>query len=258
MSTAVSTTTATTTGAGAVTAVVTGSSSGIGLDVARGFLAQGANVVLNGRDPERLAKAAALLGQPDRVAEVVGGIGSAATGEALVRAAVERFGRVDVLVNNAGTFAAKPFTEVTEDELDGFLTGNLKGTYLTTQAVVRQLRRQGGGGSVVNIGTVLVEHAVGGFPASAPLVSKGGVHALTVSLAAELAADRIRVNLVAPGIIRTPLHEGSEVDAYGGLALLDRVGEVSEITDAVLYLAGAAFTTGHVLRVDGGYVTGRA
>jgi NAD(P)-dependent dehydrogenase (short-subunit alcohol dehydrogenase family) len=175
-----------------------------------------------------------------------------------VRTAVERFGRVDVLVNNAGTFAAKPFTEVTEEELDGFLTGNLKGTYLTTQAVVGQLRRQGGGGSIVNIGTVLVEHAIAGFPCSAPIVSKGAIHALTVSLSAELAADGIRVNLVAPGIVRTPLHEGSDVDAYGGLALLNRVGEVSEIAEAVHYLATAGFVTGHVLRVDGGYVTGRA
>jgi NAD(P)-dependent dehydrogenase (short-subunit alcohol dehydrogenase family) len=103
-----------------------------------------------------------------------------------------------------------------------------------------------------------LEHAKAGLPASAPLVSKGGVHALTVSLSAELAADRIRVNTVAPGIIRTPLLDPAAIDGLGGLALLDRIGDVAETTAAVLYLASAEFTTGHVLRVDGGYVTGRA
>ncbi|MFB6613812.1 SDR family NAD(P)-dependent oxidoreductase [Streptomyces sp. NPDC056367] len=241
-----------------MTVVVTGASSGIGLGIAQAFLDRGAGVVINGRDADRLGKAAARLGHGERVAQVVGGIGDAATGEALVRAAVERFGGVDVLVNNAGTFAPKPFTDVTEEELDGYLAGNLKGTYLTTQAVVRRMREQGRGGSIVNIGTVLVDHAIAGFPASAPVISKGGVHALTTSLAAELAANRIRVNLLAPGVIRTPLHEGSDVDSFGGLALLDRVGEISEIADAVVYLAGAEFITGHALRVDGGHVTGRS
>ncbi|MFB6521374.1 SDR family NAD(P)-dependent oxidoreductase [Streptomyces sp. NPDC056401] len=242
---------------GTTTAIVTGSSSGMGLDIARAFLAAGANVVLNGRDPDRLAKAAAGLGHPERTACVAGSTAARETGEELVRTALERFGRIDVLVNNAGTFEPKPFTDVTEDELDGYLTGNLKGTYLTTQAVVRALRVQGSGGSIVNIGTVLVDHALAGFPATAPVVSKAGVHALTTSLAAELAADGISVNLVAPGIIRTPLHAGADVDSYGGLALQDRVGEVAEISDAVLYLAGAGFVTGHALRVDGGHVTGR-
>ncbi|MFI6043727.1 SDR family NAD(P)-dependent oxidoreductase [Nocardia sp. NPDC051321] len=240
------------------TVIVTGSSSGIGRDIARAFVTRGDNVVLNGRDSGKLAEVAAELGAPARVATFAGDIGSPATGSELVRAAVERFGGVDVLVNNAGIFGAKPFVDVTEEDLDRYVNGNLKGTYFTTQAVVRQLKRQGSGGSIVNIGTVLVNHALAGLPASAALVSKGGVHALTTSLAAELAADAIRVNAVAPGIIRTPLFGDGDETASGRLALLNRIGEVAETTAAVLYLADAEFTTGHILPVDGGFISGRA
>ncbi|MFI6998115.1 SDR family NAD(P)-dependent oxidoreductase [Nocardia sp. NPDC050175] len=240
------------------TVIVTGSSSGIGRDIARAFVARGDKVVLNGRDPGKLADVAAELGAPEQVATFAGDIGSPATGSELVRAAIERFGGVDVLVNNAGIFGAKPFVDVTEEDLDSYLNGNLKGTYFTTQAVVRQLKQQGTGGSIVNIGTVLINHALAGLPASAALVSKGGVHALTTSLAAELAADGIRVNAVAPGIIRTPLFGDGDETASGRLALLNRIGEVSETTAAVLYLADAEFTTGHIFPVDGGFIAGRA
>ncbi|MER6914211.1 SDR family oxidoreductase [Streptomyces sp. NPDC000594] len=237
------------------TVVVTGASSGIGFGIARAFLDRGARVVLNGRDPDRLQEAARALDAPERTATVAGATGDAATGEALVRTAVERFGGVDVLVNNAGGFASRPFTEVTEEELDGFLTGNLRGTFLTTQAVVRRLREQGRGGSVVSIGTALVDHPVGAFPSSAPAASKAGVHSLTLSLAVELAPDNIRVNLVAPGVIRTPATDRSDpatLEFLSSFALLGRLGEVAEIAEAVVHLAGAEFITGQLLRVDGG------
>jgi len=239
------------------TVIVTGASSGMGLDIARGFLERGSNVVMNARNSEKLASAARALGDESRIAIVPGDIGNKATGEKMVKTAVERFGSADVLVNNAGIFGLKPFLESTEEDLDKYIHINLKGTYFVTQAVVRQMKKQGGG-SIVNIGTVLITHSMAGVPASAALITKGGVHALTTSLASELAVDNIRVNAVAPGIIRTPIYGDADVDAFGGVALLNRVGEVQETTEAVIHLATASFTTGVILPVDGGYVHGRA
>ncbi len=236
--------------------IITGASSGIGLDIARGFLERGSNVVMNARNSEKLASVARALGDESRIAIVPGDIGNKETGEKMVNIAVERFGSADVLVNNAGIFGLKPFLESTEEDLDKYIHINLKGTYFVTQAVVRQMKKQGGG-SIVNIGTVLITHSMAGVPASAALITKGGVHALTTSLASELAADNIRVNAVAPGIIRTPIYGDADVDAFGGVALMNRVGEVQEITEAVIYLATANFTTGVILPVDGGYVHGR-
>ena len=239
------------------TILITGASSGMGLDIARGFLERGSNVVMNARNSEKLATAARALGDENKIAIVPGDIGNKETGEKMVKSAVERFGSADVLVNNAGIFGMKPFLESTEEDLDKYIHINLKGTYFVTQAVVRQMKKQGGG-SIVNIGTVLITHSMAGVPASAALITKGGVHALTTSLASELAADNIRVNAVAPGIVRTPIYGDADVDAFGGVALMNRVGEVQEITEAVIHLATASFTTGVILPVDGGFVHGRA
>jgi len=239
------------------TVLVTGSSSGIGLDVARGFLEKGFNVVLNGRDEKKLSDAARTLGHEDRIALSAGDIGNKATGEKIVRTAVDSFGGVDVLINNAGVFGVKPFLETTEEDVDRFIHINLKGTYFVSQAAVRQMKKQGGG-SIVNIGTVLVFHPTASLPSTAPLITKGGVHALTTSLASELAVDNIRVNAVAAGTIRTPLWGDADVDSFGGTTLMNRVGEVGEITEVVFNLATSSFTTGVIIPVDGGYVNGRA
>lgn len=239
------------------TVLITGASSGIGLDFARGFLEKGSNVVLNARNSGKLAAAAQALGHENQIALVPGDIGNRETGEKMVNTAVDRFGSVDVLVNNAGIFALKPFLESTEEDLDRYIHINLKGTYFVTQAVVRQMKKQAGG-NIVNIGTVQLMHSMAGIPASAALITKAGLHALTTSLASELASDNIRVNAIAPGIIRTPIYGDADVDALGGVALMNRVGEVQEITEAVIYLATASFTTGVIMPVDGGYVHGRA
>jgi NAD(P)-dependent dehydrogenase (short-subunit alcohol dehydrogenase family) len=147
---------------------------------------------------------------------------------------------------------------VTEEELDKFIRTNLKGTFFTSQAIVREMLKSNGG-SIINIGTVLVDHAIAGFPSTGPLASKGGVHALTRQLAAEFGKSNIRVNTIAPGIIRTPLQAKigvSNADALSPLHLLDRIGEVEDIARAVWFLANDNFITGTTLRVDGGHVAG--
>ena len=232
--------------------IVTGAGSGIGLDLARAFLARGARLVINGRDPEKLEHARRM--DPARIVAVPGHVGDPATGRALADTARERMGGADVLVNNAGIFGVKPFLESTVEDLERFFETNVKGTYLVTQAVV-PLMIAGGGGSIINVGTVLVDQAMTGMPVSAAMASKGGLHALTVSLAAELARHKIRVNTLAPGIIRTPLIENP--DALAAIHPLGRVGEVRDTSEAAVFLASADFVTGQTLAVDGGYAHGR-
>ncbi|MCF2505682.1 SDR family oxidoreductase [Dyadobacter sp. CY107] len=240
------------------TIIVTGASTGIGKAVATMFLERGHNVVINAASEVNLNKTFQELGNHDRLAKVTGDISNPETGQLLVETALARFGAVDVLVNNAGIFEAKPFMEVDENYLDRFLDINLKGTFFTSQAAIAQMLKQGEG-SIINIGTVLVDHAIGGFPATAPVVSKAGIHALTRQLATEFGKHNIRVNGISPGIIRSPLQAKngiSDADSMAGLHLVNRIGETNDVAELALYLAGSNFVTGEIINLDGGHVAG--
>lgn len=236
------------------TVIVTGASSGIGKEVARYFLAKGDNVVINSSTAEKLEEVYKELGAGENLAMIAGSVSDKHTGEKLVATAVEKFGTADVLVNNAGIFETKPFLEVDEAYLDRFLNTNLKGTYFTTQAVIPQMLKQHDG-VVINIGTPLVNHGLGGVPITAQMASKGAVNALTIQLAAEFGKQNIRVNTVAPGTIRTPMH-GDNADQTAGLHLLNRVGEVEDIAEMVYTVAKSSFITGAIINVDGGIAAG--
>ena len=239
------------------TAIVTGASGGIGSAIAEALVEHDYNVVLTGTNADRLAAVETAIGSQS-VLSVVADVASAADRRRLVEAAVSRFGRIDVLVNNAGIFEPQPFLEVDESTLDRFLTINLKGTYFLTQAVIPHLQAAGGG-AVINVGTVLVDHALGGVPASAAVASKGAIHALTVQLAAEFGKDNIRVNTIAPGIVRTPMHARNgieDADSLAGLHLVERIGEPEEIAQVAVQLATNGFISGTTINVDGGHVAG--
>jgi NAD(P)-dependent dehydrogenase (short-subunit alcohol dehydrogenase family) len=235
--------------------VITGASSGIGLDAARRFLRAGSSVLINGSNAAKLEQAERSLEGGARVLAVAGDIAEPSTARRIAEAARQRWGGVDVLLNNAGIFAAKPFLETTLEELDRFLGVNVKGTFLVTQALV-PLLIEAGGGAIINVGTVLVGQGKTDLPVSAAMASKGGVHALTVSWAAELAKHSIRVNTLAPGIIRTPLI-GSDADTMASWHPLGRIGEVHDTSEAVFYLATSEFVSGIVLEVDGGFAHAR-
>jgi NAD(P)-dependent dehydrogenase (short-subunit alcohol dehydrogenase family) len=185
-------------------AIITGGGSGMGREVATRFVAEGRSVVINGRNgPKAEAAAHEIDPTGKRVAVYVGDISLPATGEALVRTALDRFGRLDVLFNNAGIFAPKPFLEVTEGEFDRFL----KGAFFTAQATAKAMKAAGRGGAIVQTGSMWALQAIGATPSSAYSAAKAGVHALVKNLAIELAPDKIRVNAIAPAVIETPVYD---------------------------------------------------
>lgn len=238
--------------------VVTGASTGIGKAIAHHFLTHGHRVVINSSNQENLARTYRELGPSADLAMVVGDISDPAVGQRLIDTAVEQFGGVDVLINNAGIFAPKPFLAVKEADLDRFLGVNLKGTFFATQAAIRDML-QHGGGSVINFSTALVDHAVGGFPASAAVASKGSIHALTRQLATEFGKDNIRANTLSLGVIRTPLLTKmgvTDADSLAGMHLLNRIGELSDVTEMVYAVATSKFITGATINLDGGHVAG--
>jgi len=236
------------------TIIITGASSGIGEAAAKYFLDRGDNVVINSATPEKLEQTFYRLGGGPRLARVAGDISHKETGEQLVDLALKQFGKVDVLINNAGIFGNRPFLEVDENYLDTFLNTNLKGTFFTTQAVMPEMLKQGHG-VVINIGTPLVNHALGGAPATAPVASKGAIHALTIQLAAEFGCRNIRVNTIAPGVIRTPMH-GENGDSMAGIHLVNRIGEVDDVAEMIYTVAKSNFINGAIINVDGGMGAG--
>src|SRR3954468_11671347 len=224
-------------------AVITGASQGIGAELVRAFLGRGYRVVANSRS----------IRQEDfpEVLAVAGDIAEPAVAERVVSGAVEEFGRVDTLVNNAGIFIGKPFTEYTEADFARKISVNLAGFFYVTQRAVRQMLTQGGG-HIVNMTTTLVGQPVKGVPSALASLTKGGLDAVARSLAIEYADKGIRVNAVAPGNIKTPMHAAETLAALAAMHPLGRMGEVQEIVDAVLYLESATFVTGEPLPVEGG------
>lgn len=228
-------------------AVITGASQGIGAGLVEAYLKKGYRVVATSRSITP-------SGNPD-VLTVAGDIGDPATGPRVIEEALKAFGRIDTLVNNAGIFVASPFTSYTAEQFGEVVATNLDGFFYITQPAVDAMEKQGFG-HVVNITTTLVDNPTSKVPSVLASLTKGGIAAATKSLAVEYAARGIRVNAVSPGIIKTPMHAPETHDFLAGLHPVGRLGDVSDIVDAVLYLDEANFVTGEILHVDGGQIAG--
>src|SRR5579862_398736 len=235
------------------TVIVTGASQGIGAALVKTFLERGYSVVANSRS---ITKSGAFVAS-DKLALVDGDIGQLATATRIVETAISKFKSIGALINNAGIFFSKPFTDYTAEDFKALSAINLEGFICVTQLVIKQMLAQKSGGSIVSITTTMAEHPIAGVNASVPMITKGGIEAITRSLAMEYAKDGIRVNAVAPGVVDTPMHKDDPKDALKSLSPLGRIVDVQDIADAVLYLTEARLVTGEVLHVDGGMHVGK-
>jgi NAD(P)-dependent dehydrogenase (short-subunit alcohol dehydrogenase family) len=236
----------------AKTAIVTGASRGIGAGLAEAFLKRGYSVVANSRNitTENPFATSANLALVD------GDIGDRSTAAKIVDTAVSKFGRIDVLVNNAGVFIPKAFTEYTAEDFDTLVSTTLAGFLYVSQLAVKQMSKQKSG-SIINISTTLVDQPIAGVGAAVQIMLKGALNAVTRALAIEYAKEGIRVNTIAPGVINTPMHQPETRDFLKGLSPAGRIGEIKEIVDAAMFLTDATFTSGEILHVDGGAHAGK-
>ena len=228
-------------------AVITGGSQGIGAGLVKAFRDRDYRVVATSRSIEPSS-------DPD-ILTVRGEIGDPATAERVVSETLARFGRIDTLVNNAGIFLAKPFTDYTTEEFQTKIATNIAGFFFVTQRVAAEMLAQGSG-HIVSITTSLTDHATSRVPTALANLTKGGINSATKALAVEYATKGIRVNAVSPGVIRTPMHAPETHDFLSALHPMPRLGEIRDVVDAVLFLESAPFVTGEILHVDGGQSAG--
>jgi NAD(P)-dependent dehydrogenase (short-subunit alcohol dehydrogenase family) len=240
----------------AKTAIVTGASSGIGLAITRALLERGYHVIGNARTLSRLEQAARALGSPERFIPVAGDIGRPELAERLFAKALESFGHVDVLVNNAGIYIGKPVVEYSADDVEQMIATNLKGFIYPSQQAARHMGRRGSG-VIVNISASVARQPQAAAPAFLATLVKGGIDQATRALALELAPAGVRVNTIAPGIIDTPMHKPATHAFLKALSPMNQLGTVEQVAQAALYFIDAPFTTGAVLPVDGGATSGR-
>jgi len=235
------------------TVIITGGSQGIGAGLVQAFLDRDYNIVATSRHVTRSKD----LPSSSKLALIDGDIGDASTATGVAEAAISTFGSIDALVNNAGIFLMKPFTDYTDEDFKRLVATNLGGFIYMTQIAIKRMLAQKSGGSIVSITASLADNPIAGVNASIPMITKGGIDAITRSLAIEYAKDRIRVNAVAPGVVDTPMHRNSPTDFLRTLSPMGSISNVQEIVDAVIYLTEAPHVTGEVLHVDGGAHIGK-